>query len=111
MWIFLNDAMVSIVQSDDPSKFSVRTRNENDLKRLFPDENVVYVKNSDYVARMFIDKAKVVDLISARLADIDYDNFKNSIDYKDKLRHDAYLDVWSDMLKYQYDVLFGKDIK
>jgi len=111
MWIFLNDAMVSIVQSDEPDKFSVRTRNVDDLKRLFPNGEVVYVKNSDYVARMFIEKSEVIKVISDRLSNIDYTNFKDSISENDKIRYDAYSDVWLDMLAYQRYVIFGEGIK
>lgn len=102
MWLFLNDAFVSIVQSSvEPDKFSVRARNANDLELLFPDEPIYENMGEDYAARCFINKEKVIRVVLERMSNINYTNFKDTIDANDELRQDAYVGVWQDMLLYQ----------
>ena len=37
---------------------------------------------------------KLSKTIEKEIENIDYDNFKNSIPFEDKIRHDIYFDVW-----------------
>ncbi len=112
MWVFLNDAFLSIVQSDrDPALFAVRARKLQDLERCFPGYAPVPARRgADYAWRVFVPKHLVQTLLLQRLSTLDYTNFKGSID--DRLaegeeRHDAYLAVWGAMVRWQ-DGLFKR---
>lgn len=100
MWIFLNNAFVSIVQ--DPQRADglvVRARLDGDLERLFPGKQVISLPFRDYAFRTFVSKAEVAEVLSKQVLGIDYGNFKGSVE--DRARHDAYLGVWSVMWRAQ----------
>ena len=102
MWICLNDAFFSIVQSDkEPEKLSVRARRKGDLERYWPSATVVELPNRDYAYRAFIPREQVASVISGALAQIDYPNFKNSV--RDPALHQAYARVWGTL----YDLQAG----
>jgi hypothetical protein len=95
MWIFLNDAYLSVVQyKDQPDKLLVRARFKGDLQRVFG-QNINVIRNSgtDYLYRTVVDRAEVAKILAQRVMAIDYPNFKASI-RNDRQRHDTYLDVW-----------------
>lgn len=98
MWICLNDAFVSAVEhNDNPDLVVVRARNENHLKTLFPGEEIIVIDGSDYDSRVIITKEKLAEVISNRIHNIDYGNFKNSV-FEDTL-HSFYESVWYAGLK------------
>lgn len=100
MWIFLNNAMLSIVQHrDDSGKLMVRARRAGDIERVFPDAEVTETLRADYRFRAVVDRKVLADKLGLLANGIDYDNFKSSVD--DVSRHDAYMDVWSAMLNEQ----------
>ncbi len=106
MWVFFNDAFLSVVASDvDPSVFAVRARKRQDLLNAFPDCQPIKGKPAqDYAWRAFINRIEVEDLVLSRLRDLEYTNFKGSIDERTaegEERHSAYLSVWSAMLRWQ----------
>lgn len=102
MWIFCNDSMMSIVaDKDNPNKLLVRARIAGDIERVFPDAEVFESWTSDYNFRAYINRDIVADTISDRLFDIEYTNFKDSIDKTESARKSAYLSVWSIMLNLQ----------
>ncbi len=101
MWLFLNDAFLSIVDKDDPSgrTLLVRARLPGDIERLFPDAQVDANAGTDYRFRARIDREAVAERVADTVRNIDYGNFKSSID--DDERHDACLKVWDVMYRYQ----------
>lgn len=100
MWIFLNNAFLSIVQKPgDTDTLTVRARVKGDIERVFPTAKVTQNGGTDYKFRATIHRARVADAMFDAVMDIDYANFKSSV--KDHARHDAYMDVWSAMMKYQ----------
>ncbi len=100
MWVFLNDAFLSIVQHNgDSDMLLVRSRTAPDIKRVFPDAKVLVTPGADYRFRATVPRADVAAALQAEVADIDYPNFKNSVQEDD--RHNAYGAVWLTMLHYQ----------
>jgi hypothetical protein len=100
MWIVANESFLSIVEcKDDPSMLLVRARVEGDIERAFPDARVKITPRADYLYRAFIPRGEVASTIEEMVQGIDYLNFKNSV--KDRVRHDAYLDVWRVMERVQ----------
>ena len=71
MWIFLNDAFVSIVADrKDRTRLLVRGRLPGDIERLWPEAEVLEGQGSDYRFRAFLPRAAVVKTITKRLRDI-----------------------------------------
>ena len=97
-----NDGFISAVLDwNDPSGNSlvVRARMREHLENQFPDETIVEMGGSDYKYRIFITKQKLTDLMVKRIKDIDYHNFKNSVE--DDRLHDMYSDIWVVGHRYQ----------
>jgi hypothetical protein len=100
MWIFLNNAFLSIVaHRDKPDLLLVRARAEGDIKRTFPDSEIWEDPVADYRYRAELPRPEVAAAIAERVSGIEYDNFKGSVQEAD--RHDAYLHVWSAMIGFQ----------
>lgn len=100
MWIFTTKGFISIVQDrDTPDGFMIRARNRQHLVDLFPNAEVYSEAGSDYKWRARILKQEAVEVMTQTLADLEYDNFKNSITEHEY--HDACLDVWTTMYNYQ----------
>ena len=100
MWLFKNRSFVSIVQNrDDPETLLVRARVAGHIQQAFPEAKVFTDPNADYLYRAFIGRKAVAQAVAASIEDIDYDNFKDSVD--DDQLHVAYMKVWSTMEKLQ----------
>lgn len=103
-WIFLNDAMLSIVAPKGPENADlllVRARAEGDIQRVFPDAEVHRTEARDYRYRTLLPRQEVAIAIAKRIAGISYGNFKDSTREQD--RHDAYLGCWTSMFRFQAD--------
>jgi hypothetical protein len=100
MWIFLNDAFLSIVdKGGDGNTLLVRARKAGDIERVFPDARVVQGEGTDYAFRARIEREEVAEKIADAARNIRYSNFKNTV--KEHDRHDAYIDVWQAMYAFQ----------
>jgi hypothetical protein len=101
MWIFLNDAYLSIVEHrDDPDRLIVRARVAGDIERVFPAVgNAEVDPRADYRYRVTLRRSEVADAIRAAVISIDYPNFKDSVESHE--RHRAYAGVWSEMTALQ----------
>ena len=100
MWIFLNDAFLSIVRhTGKPDTMMVRARVAGDIIRVFPGAKETETPDADYRFRAEILAKAVSEALAAKVMDIDYPNFKSSVD--EHHRHDAYLKVWRVMNDYQ----------
>jgi len=86
MWICFNDAFISIVQDETRfERFVVRARKKEHLEVLFHDykKAIIASYTSDYRYRLFLDKKVVKEVLVERLMDIEYPNFKNSVEDED----------------------------
>ena len=100
MWIFLNDAFLSIVdKGGDGSTLLVRARQAGDLERVFPEAVVEETPEHDYRFRTRLDRERVALALADAARAITYPNFKGGV--RDTARHDAYLGVWQVMHRYQ----------
>lgn len=100
MWIALNDAFLSVVdKAKDKSFLVVRARKQGDIEAVFPDAKVQVGGGTDYKYRAEIPRVTVAQAMMSRVMGINYSNFKSSV--KDRVRHDAYMKVWSAMMDLQ----------
>lgn len=93
MWIFLNNAALSIVADrSNPANLLVRARLGGDIERVFHDAVVQHTPTANYAYRASIPRKQVGAVMAAKLVGIEYDNFKGSIAHQ--VRHEIYLAVW-----------------
>ena len=65
MWIFLNDAFLSIVDKEgDGTTPLVRAREEGDIEWVYPDAKVIHTPHNDYPCRARIDRERVAERIA-----------------------------------------------
>jgi hypothetical protein len=102
MWIFTNNAFFSIVENrEDKKEVLVRSRMKQDLLNAFGDHEIIETSDSDYRFRMFLEREYVANKVNEHINNINYDNFKNSIPYKEKERKSYYMRVWQVMYDWQ----------
>lgn len=108
MWIFLNNAFLSIVDPEGAYDGSagpvspcllVRARIKGDIEAVFPDAKVNETPHRDYRFRAMIDRKTVAAAMAAQVMQLGAGNFKGSV--KEKARHDAYMGVWGVMHREQ----------
>jgi hypothetical protein len=97
MWVFLSDAMLSIVAHREcKDTLLVRARLRGDIKAVFPEAQVWEDNTADYRWRAHVAREDVSKALSERALKIDYQNFKGSIQKADHDRHAWYLRVWAE---------------
>ena len=102
MWIFLNDAFLSIVaHSEKPEHLHVRGRVRGDIERVFPDASVTETPDGDYHFRADVLRIDAARALADRTASIAYENLEASGAPDDRARHDADHEVWRVMDRYQ----------
>lgn len=108
MWVFMSGSFVSIVKPDaaDVPKamrgkdlLLVRGRRREDLTVAFPGSRILRTPGRDYAFRTFVPRERVAARMAGEVQAIDYGNFKGSV--RSAARHDAYMDVWSAMNRFQ----------
>ena len=102
MWVFLSDAMLSIVQKPGDAKagtLTVRARVAGDIERVFPEAAVTEGAGTDYRFRATVPREKVAQAMHDQVMSVSYSNFKSTV--KDRQRHDAYMRCWQAMFAYQ----------
>ena len=100
MWIQFNNAFLSIVENrSNKVELLVRARIKGDIEKIFPEANVFEDDCADYKYRAFITKAKVAARMMLKTTEINYDNFKNSVN--EIARKNAYSNVWMELRKLQ----------
>ena len=100
MWIFLNNAFLSIVdKGGDGTTLLVRARRAGDIERVFPGAAVSKTPRNDYRYRALIAREEVAEAMAASVRSIEYANFKATV--KEHHRHEAYLEVWGAMHDFQ----------
>jgi hypothetical protein len=100
MWVYLNDAFLSIVaHRDNAEVLLVRARRQGDIERAFPTAIVKETPTADYRFRTELPRQVVAETLAKRVSGIDYPNFKSSV--AEGERHDAYLGCWAVMSEWQ----------
>jgi hypothetical protein len=100
MWLFLNNAFLSIVdKGGDGSTLLVRARRAGDIEKVFPGAQVERTPEHDYRFRARLERERVALTLAEAARAITYPNFKGSVRERD--RHDAYMGVWNVMYRYQ----------
>lgn len=100
MWIFTTKGFISVVdKGGDGSTLLVRGRRKGEIEALFPEAMVQKTPKNDYRFRARIDRERVAQVVAHELRTLAYDNFKGAT--KDRVRHDAYMEVWEAMYHYQ----------
>jgi|GEM_PF-3954810 len=104
MWIATNKFFCSIVQDvNNKDKFLIRFRSEKHAKAF---QKLVKRKynidtSADYKYRMYIPKYEFIAVMTLFMLDIDYPNFKDSVD--DPKYHNILLEMWFILRRYQED--------
>jgi hypothetical protein len=105
MWIFTNKSFISVVEHENQKKYKdimvARARRRKDLSIAFSHAEIFESDESDYRFRCFVTRRDVKLFLTKAVDDIDYVNFKNSIDAEDEERHSYYLRVWAVMNNFQ----------
>ncbi len=100
MWLYTRIGFFSIVHKDEPGTLTVRSRLRRDIEDFkaasasLKEAEIIVSEDSDYRYRLIADRAAVMDAIDEIVADIDYDNFKEEVEYTDKLRVPVYSALW-----------------
>jgi hypothetical protein len=100
MWLFHPLGFASIVanEADKTDRTLVaRSRFAQDLRKLFPGCVAIQTPKRDYLYRAVVSRKAVAKRIAELAASIDYTNFKDTVPTEDRVRHDAYFDVWEAM--------------
>ena len=106
MWICLNNAFLSIVdKAENKANLLVRARRKGDIKRVFPNAIERHTRGTDYAYRADIKREDVALTIAHNIDEINYDNFKNSVE--DHQLHNAYAKVWGIMANTQVGGAYG----
>lgn len=103
MWIMTNKGYYSAVQNmQNPNLLLVRARVAGHLEALFTDmdannghkivDGIVYTPDADYLYRVTVTREDFHVAIEEAIIDIDYANFKNSVEDDDL--HTTYENVW-----------------
>jgi hypothetical protein len=109
MWIFKNNAFVSIVEDRDmPDQVWVRGRVAGDIEAFLGeicDYEVILTESADYRFRTVVHRNHAAMALFQSMDQVDYDNFKSSIEHSPfgERRHTAYVGVWQTMLRFQKD--------
>ena len=107
MWILMNKAYFSIAENkNEPEELLVRTRIRGDIEKIFPNAVVRQWAGTDYRYRASLPRTLVAEAIKEEIENIDYQNFKDSVPLEDAQRHEAYFDVWLDLLALQEPQFF-----
>lgn len=77
----------------------IRARMKGDIEAVFPGADVIETPKADYRYRTSVARERVAEAVSRMVREIDYDNFKNSVDDAD--RRDDYIKVWEVMWQAQ----------
>lgn len=101
MWLCLNNGFLSVVQDfHHPNNLLVRARDFESIKNIFGENTeVTETPDNDYRFRASIPREIVGEVIATKLANIEYGNFKNSV--QNHGLHDAYSAFWHTMYMYQ----------
>ena len=114
MWVFSKTGFVSIVQHrEEPEILIVRARVLEDLEEFAKTLSlkskqtvrIEYSEKADYAFRLYAERKQVVAVVRKMVADINYDNFKKSVEDDSPDRSRAYMKCWASMNQLQAERL------
>jgi hypothetical protein len=111
MWILTDFGFFSVVKKHGEQELTVRSRVREDLEllreRYLPDLGpVLEGAGSDYPYRARASAAAVAAAISKAVTDIDYGNFKDSVEIRQgHARGAVYSKVWAALMKLEADTV------
>ena len=96
MWLYISGGFLSIVaHRDQPMHLLVRARHPDHIEAFLPGLAVTVMPEADYPFRVVAHRTVVQRALIHYVMNMDYDNFKNSID--DRAYHDTCVEVWRTM--------------
>ncbi len=99
MWLFTNRAFFSIVKhSEKPGVLLVRSRFPGHIEKVFPKAHITEFSGTDYQYRTELNQMEVSRVIAKLVSQIDYDNFKNSLDMNDEKYFASCIRVYDSVL-------------
>jgi len=102
MWIFTDTGFVSaVVDSDNQHQLVVRSRDRVSFESLavVAGDQIVVGAGTDYPYRLLCDRAVFQQWVAARIAAMDYGNFKDRVyETRGEVFADALMSVWSAMV-------------
>ena len=108
MWLFTIDGFFSIVQDKycASDEVMVRARCKEDLINLLnriglAKSEILEINYADYRFRVKLKKKNLANAVSETIMQINYPNFKNTLDYHDYNRYIAYSECWKAMHQWQ----------
>jgi hypothetical protein len=108
MWIFTQRGFLSIVRhTDKPNILIVRSRFRGHLEKIFPNAHVIEDGTRDYRYRSELPVKRVIEVIAGLVSEIDYDNFKNSLDMNGERYRDCCIDVYHSVENYSEHITYG----
>ena len=119
MWIFTNFGFYSVVRHREKADILVvRGRSVHDMRSLIKrhgyllgqsEADIILTPEADYCCRIFVNDYKWSDMLAKVTQEIDYDNFKHSVqDQMGTDRAGRYMDIWSIMHRLQSSELNKK---
>jgi len=100
MWIFSQNGFLSIVKhTEKDNLLIVRSRFRGHIERMFPKAHVIEDANRDYRYRAELPTKEVSKVIAEMVLEIDYDNFKNSLDTNDQGYLESCIDVYNSVAR------------
>lgn len=98
MWLFMNEAFLSLIdKSDDNNTLLVQARRT--IERLLPEANVQVGGGTDYRYCSRISSERMATVIADLIRKIHCRNFKSIV--TDAVSHNSYMDVCSAMFTFQ----------
>ena len=99
MWIFTSNGMLSVVaHREKKCSLLVRARSPIHIQGLFPGLAVSETPDADYPYRVVVPRQQFAKVVLDYAMNIDYDNFKNSIEENFYRAH--CVDIWAVMMRY-----------
>lgn len=108
MWIVTNKGFLSAVaHRDKPDEIVLRARNIEALEGYFDKDEIIEMRKSDYRFRVFIKRERYDELLLQLSKEIDYPNFKDSI--QDSRVKKMASKIWAQAMRFQNIMEFGED--
>ena len=100
MWIMTVDGFYSVVkkpgqENEGNGSIQGKTDLEKLLNKLNSEISIQEGVGTDYPFRVVMSQTDWADYLQKTAMDIEYDNFKNTLDSSDHHRHEAYFNCWS----------------
>jgi hypothetical protein len=100
MWIFSQMGFISIVRhTDKPETLIVRSRFKGHIEKMFPKARVSEDAGTDYRFRAELSPKQVSQTIAKMILNIDYPNFKSSLDMNDEGYLNCCFDVYNSVAR------------